>query len=145
MPDPQPIRSSNQTQADASFVTQTAATAMLPGLKGAGASELVDGAVSRVTTSGVPAFQLRQGEQGLSVFDASKVGPTDILSSFREGSGLVTKPISEIQGHGLTVEPTPGDPSLPQNLQDAHMEIKPGPDMTRNQFKQAVKKLNDQQ
>jgi RHS repeat-associated protein len=34
MSDPAPIRSTNQTQADASFVTQTAATALLPGLKG---------------------------------------------------------------------------------------------------------------
>jgi hypothetical protein len=90
----------------------------------------------------VPAFQLRQGELGLSVFDASQVGESDILPSFREGSGVTSRTVSEIEGHGLTVEPTPGDQGLPQTLQDAHMEIKPGQDMTRNQFKQAIKKLN---
>jgi hypothetical protein len=44
--------------------------------------------------------------------------------------------------HGLKVEKTPGHPDLPQHLQEAHMEIRPGPNMTtRPEFKQAIKKL----
>jgi len=111
----------------------------IPG--GISAKASVESSVHRVVTPGKPQFQLRQGETGLSVFDASKVGPEDILPHFREGSQIVTRPVSEIKAQGLTVGPTPGDAGLPQHLQDAHMEIGPGSDMTRNQFKQAIKKL----
>jgi hypothetical protein len=105
------------------------------------AGGVAESSIHRVVTPGKPQFQLRQGEEGLSVFDASKVGPEDILPHFREGSKVVTKPIAMIESHGLTVKQTPGDPQLPQHLQDAHMDIRPGPDMTRNQFKQTIKKL----
>ena len=101
-----------------------------------------ESAVHRVVTPGKAQFQLRSGEQGLSVFDASKVSPGDILSAFREGSQLTTKTVKEIEGLGLKVEKTPGDANLPQHLQEAHMEIRPGPNMTtRPKFKQAIKKL----
>ena len=36
---------------------------------------------------------------------------------------------------------TPGDPKLPQLLQDNHMDIRPGDGMTRNQFKAALRAL----
>jgi hypothetical protein len=42
---------------------------------------------------------------------------------------------------GSEVGATPGDPCLPPELQKAHMEIRPGPDMTRNQFKKVIKKF----
>ncbi len=104
-------------------------------------SEPTEPAVHRVITPGKPQFQLRKGEEGLSVFDASKVSTEDVLPHFREGSQTVTKPFSEIESHGLTVQKTPGDPSLPQHLQDAHMEITKPTSMSRDQFKQAIKKL----
>ena len=97
--------------------------------------------VHRVVETGKPQFQLRSSEQGLSVFDGSKVSPEDVLPHYRPGSQISTKTISEIEGHGLVVEKTPGDPKLPEHLQDAHMEIRPGPGMKRAQFKQAIKKL----
>jgi len=105
------------------------------------AAEKVEAAVHRVITPGKPQFQLRSGEKGLSVFDASKVGSEDVLAHFREGSQLATKTVKEIESHGLTVERTAGHPDLPQHLNDAHMEIRPGPNMERPQFKQAIKKL----
>ena len=52
------------------------------------------------TLSKNPRFQLKQGEEGLSVFDPSKVGPRDILRSLREGSQTVSK----IVAMGGTVE-----------------------------------------
>lgn len=97
--------------------------------------------VLRVVESGKPQFQLKQGEEGLSVFDSSKVGPEDILPSFREGSQTVSKSIKEITECGLNCVSTPGHPSLPKKLQDAHMEIRPGEGMTRKQFKKAIKQL----
>jgi hypothetical protein len=99
----------------------------------------------RVTTPGTPAFQLRQGESGLSVFDASKVGASDVLPSFRSGSGITSRTTSEIEASGLTIERTPGDQNLPQNLQDAHHEIRPGQGMSRGEFKKAIKGLNKEE
>ena len=98
-------------------------------------------AVHRVVTPGKPQFQLRKGEEGLSVFDASKVTPEQVVPHFREGSGVTTKTVGEIESHGLKVEQTPGHPDLPQHLKDAHMEIRKSESMTRDQFKQAIKKL----
>lgn len=45
--------------------------------------------VVRVATPGQPAFQLRKGEQGISVFDPAAVDPPltedEILAAFRPG------------------------------------------------------------
>jgi hypothetical protein len=101
--------------------------------------------VVRVGTPGHPAFQLRKGEVGLSVFDPSAVDPPlgseEILESFREGSVLITRPIAFIEELGLLLESIPGAESLPDRLRFAHREIHPGPGMTRNQFKVSLKEL----
>ena len=97
--------------------------------------------VHRVYNAGKPRFQLRQGEEAISVFDAEKLTPVDILPSFRLGSLIATPAISTIESLGLIVVPTPGDPKLPQWLQDNHMDIRPGDGMTRNQFKAALRAL----
>jgi len=103
------------------------------------------GEVLRVVEPGKPQFQLRQGEQGLSVFDAGRVGPDDILPSFREGSQAVSRGVVEIEGCGLSVVCSPGNATLPKILQDAHLEIRPGEGMTRKQFKKALKGLEPNQ
>jgi hypothetical protein len=97
--------------------------------------------VYRVYNAGKPRFQLRQGEEALSVFDAEKLTPADILPSFRPGSLIATQEISTIESFGLIVVHTPGDPKLPQLLQDNHKDIRPGDGMTRNQFKAALRAL----
>jgi hypothetical protein len=94
-----------------------------------------------VYNPGKPRFQLRQGEEGLSGFDAEKVTPAEILPSFRAGSLITTQDISTIESFGLSVVKTPGDPTLPQLLQDNHMEIRPIDGITRKQFKAALRAL----
>ncbi len=100
-----------------------------------------DASVHRVTGPGKPGFQLRKGEVGLSVFDATNLREEDILPHFREGSEIRTRTIQQIEEKGLQAVPTPGDPVLPQILQQAHIEIRPGHGMTRRQFKNALKAL----
>jgi len=97
--------------------------------------------VHRVYNVGKPRFQLRQGEEAISAFDAEKLTPADILPSFRPGSLIATQEISTIESFGLMVVRTPGDPKLPQLLQDNHLEIRPGDGMTRNQLKAALRAL----
>jgi hypothetical protein len=97
--------------------------------------------IHRVYNAGKPRFQLRQGEEGLSVFDATNVTPAQILSSFRLGSLVTTVGTSMIESFGLRVVRTPGDPTLPRLLQDNHMEIRPVAGMTRKQFKAALRSL----
>src|SRR4051812_10887567 len=92
--------------------------------------------VHRVFEKGKPRFQLRQGEEGVSVFDARKVKPEDILPSFREGSLITTQDTEWIESFGLRVVKTPGDLQLPRLLRDNHAVIGPGEGMTRKQFKQ---------
>ena len=53
--------------------------------------------VHRVTERGKPGFQLRKGEEGLSVFDATKAGEEGMRSHFREGSEIRTRTILEIE------------------------------------------------
>src|SRR5947209_3019001 len=95
----------------------------------------------RVGEPGRPFFQLRPGEEGISVFDAAAVDPPltdgEILHAFRSGSVLVVRSITTLAAAGLTVVPTPGASHLPPRLQLAHAEIRPGPAMTRPQFKRA--------
>lgn len=94
--------------------------------------------IHRVYTPGKPRFQLRQGEEAISAFDAEKTTPADILPSFRAGSLIVTQKISIVEAIGLKVVHTPGDSTLTQLLQDNHVEIRPGEGMTRKQFKAAL-------
>jgi len=105
--------------------------------------------VHRVFEPGKPRFQLRPGEEGLSVFDAQSVNAEDILPHFRPGSLITTKDIALIKSFGLNVIKTQGDPNLPTLLQERHYEIRPGAEMVespggptiRTQFKAALKKL----
>lgn len=50
---------------------------------------------------------------------------------------------TKIEGFGLKIEKAYGDSSLPQKLQENHWEIRPGDEMTRHQFKAALRKLED--
>lgn len=99
--------------------------------------------VVRVAEPGKPAFQLRKGEEGLSVFDPQAVEPplteAEILASFRSGSQAIVRSVAEIEQTGLQVVPISGAEPLPERLRKAHAEIRPGPGMTRGQFKQAVR------
>ena len=98
--------------------------------------------VHRVYQPGKPLFQLRQGEEGISLFDAEQVTEADILPSFRDGSLVATVEVATIESFGLNVVPTPGDPGLPELLRDNHLDILPGDGMTRHQFKAALKALD---
>lgn len=82
-------------------------------------------------------------EEGLSVYDADKLIEDEILPNFRPGSRLSTQQRQCFESFGLRIEKTTGDSSLPQNLQENHWEIRPGDEMTRNQFKAALKMLED--
>jgi hypothetical protein len=101
--------------------------------------------VVRVATPGSPAFQLRKGEEGLSVFDPAGVDPplseTEILDSFREGSVLLVRLATVVEAAGLRVEFVEGASGLPDRLRRAHRELRPGPGMGRPAFKQALKGL----
>jgi hypothetical protein len=101
--------------------------------------------ILRVAEVGRPAFQLRKGEEGISVFDSEAVDPplddAEVLSCFRPGSILIRKSLADIQAKGLVVVPLPGAAALPPRLQAAHREVGPGPGMSRPQFKQALKDL----
>lgn len=102
---------------------------------------MAESSIHRVYTVGKPRFLLRQGEDGLSAFDAEKVTPADILPSFRAGSLITTQEIAFVESFGLSVLKTPGDTDLPQLLRDNHMEILAGPNMTRKEFKAALRDL----
>jgi hypothetical protein len=47
--------------------------------------------VHRVYVEGKPKFQLRKGEEGLSVFNADTLLESEILPSFRPGSHVSTQ------------------------------------------------------
>jgi hypothetical protein len=101
--------------------------------------------IVRVTEPGRPAFQLRKGEEGISVFDLDAVSPalieTEILDCFRAGSLLVSRSLLEIEGKGLAVIPVLGAEPLPARRRMAHAEIRSVPGMSRAEFKQALKEL----
>ena len=98
--------------------------------------------VLRLYVIGEPFLQLRQGELGLSVFDADKLSEDDILPYFRSGSELKMIPVSAIFYAGLLLEKTAGDPNLPLLLQNNHWEIRKPEDMVRKRFKKdALSKL----
>jgi len=99
-------------------------------------------AFKRVYENGHPKYQLQQGEEGLSVFDA-KISDFDILVKFRSGCKIEMKTFNEIQSSGLDVVQTHGECEHLRNneLEDNHWEIRPGPGMTRSQFKTILKTL----
>jgi len=101
--------------------------------------------VVRVTEPGSPAFQLRKGEAGISVFVLEAVDPplseSEILSSFRSRSQCILLAQSEIESKGLAVVSVAGAYSLPERLREAHAELRPGAQMTRPEFKQVLKEL----
>lgn len=99
----------------------------------------------RVAESGRPAFQLRKGEEGISVFIPEAVHPAlsdaEILAAFRPGSIVVSRTDAEIFAKGLQIIPIPGAESLSDRLRAAHAEVRPGAGMTRARFKQALQEL----
>jgi hypothetical protein len=101
--------------------------------------------IIRVAEPGRPAFQLRKGEEGLLVFDPDAVNPplteAEILGGFRPGSRPVVRSESDIRAKGLTLVPILGADPLPTRLRAAHLEIRPGPGMSRAAFKQALREL----
>ena len=82
--------------------------------------------IVRVAEPGRPAFQLRRGEEGLSVFLSEAVAPPlddlEILGPFRPGSLLVARSAAEIEAKGLNIVFVPGASSFPIRLQQAHHE-----------------------
>jgi hypothetical protein len=101
----------------------------------------------RVTSPGQQAFQLqKKREEGVSVFYSGAVDPplteAEILSNFRPGSGVAVRTFEEITALGLIVVQTPGAEALAPRLQAAHFEIRPGPGMSRDDFKAALKVLS---
>lgn len=101
--------------------------------------------IVRVALPGQPAFQLRKGEEGISVFDLSAINPAltaeEILESFRPGSQSITRALADIEAKGLQVVPIEGAETLPERLRRAHREIRPGPGMSREQFKRLLREL----
>jgi hypothetical protein len=101
--------------------------------------------ILRVTEPGRPAFQLRKGEEGISVFVLEAADPplteVEILAAFRPGSQSILLDQSEVESKGLAVVSVPGANSLPERLREAHAELRPGAQMTRAQFKQALQEL----
>ena len=99
----------------------------------------------RIAEVSRPAFLLRKGEEGISVFDLEAVQPPltegEILNDFRAGSLAISRSVTEIEAKGLQVVPVLGAETLAQRLRQAHAEIRPGPAMTRVQFKKALKEL----
>lgn len=107
--------------------------------------DVEEGELSRIATPGKKAFELRQGENGISVFHQKGVDPNisdeGLLENFREGSHIVKISYNDLIEMGFTVVWVEGDEDLPQNLRDAHYEIRPGAEMNRNAFKKKIKEL----
>lgn len=97
----------------------------------------------RVADPARPAFQLRKGEEGISIFDTDAVAPPltekEILDCFRPGCVAVALAWDDIQNKGLGIVPIPGASSLPERLQVAHAEIRAGSRMSRAEFKKRLK------
>jgi hypothetical protein len=99
----------------------------------------------RVGEPGRPYFQLRRGEEGISVFDPVAVDPplseAEILAHFRSGSQVAVRDVGIIESKGLRVIVREGGPNLSERLRLAHREIVAGLAMTRRQFKDKLKEL----
>jgi hypothetical protein len=100
---------------------------------------------TRIAEPGKPAFQLRKGEEGISVFISEAVQPplteSEMVGAFRPGSAAVTRTLAEIEAKGLQVVAVSGGDPLPDRMRAAHAEIRPGAGMTRARFKQALQEL----
>jgi hypothetical protein len=101
--------------------------------------------VFRVSEPGKPAFRLRPGEEGISVFMPEAVEPPlnedETIANFRPGSRAVVVPDIEVERLGLRLVPIRGGEPLPPRLREAHAEIRPGTTMTRREFKAALREL----
>ena len=101
--------------------------------------------ILRVSEPARPAFQLRKGEKGLSVFDSESLQPPlteeEVLLAFRPGSLAVIRSRLEIEAKGLILVRIEGGESLPERVREAHFEIRPGATMTRGQFKSILQEL----
>jgi hypothetical protein len=101
--------------------------------------------IVRVAVPGQPAFQLRKGEEGISVFDTERVDPPlsdrEVLEAFRAGSVAIGLTADDLAEHGLILVPVSGAESLPERLQASHAEIRPAAGLNRAQFKQALREL----
>lgn len=79
------------------------------------------------------------------MFDTQAVVPelttSEILASFRPGSTAIALDHAEVKHKGMQVVPIPGAPFLPERLQEAHAEIRPVEELTRNEFKKRLKEL----
>lgn len=110
-----------------------------------GANPVVVFVVLRVASPVHPAFQLRKGEEGLSVFVPSAIEPPltheEVLEAFRPGSYILERSSEEIEKLGLLLVEMLGHESLPDRLRAAHYEITPSGDMDRRAFKAALGNL----
>jgi hypothetical protein len=101
--------------------------------------------VTRIAEPGKPAFQLRKGEKGISVFIADAVQPPltelEIVDAFRSGGVALTRTLAEIEAKGLQLVAVAGGDALPDRLRAVHAEIRPGAGMPRARFKQARQAL----
>lgn len=101
--------------------------------------------VIRVCEANRPAFQLRAGELGISVFDSEAVDPPltepEILEAFRPGSITIIRTEDEIQNLRLELVPVDGHVDLPTRLTQAHHEIRPPSTMARGEFKKLLREL----
>ena len=101
--------------------------------------------VIRVATPDHPAFQLRKGEEGLSVFDPDAVDPAlteeEILDAFKPGSIVVLRSFSLIALLGLDIVACEGADTLPNRLRIAHRELRPSRGISRGTFKAALRDL----
>jgi hypothetical protein len=88
--------------------------------------------IVRIAVPGQPAFQLRKGEEGISVFDMTATDPVltadEILANFRPGSQLIARSMAVLEAKVLCVAAIEGAESLPERLRQAHREIRPGPE-----------------
>jgi hypothetical protein len=101
--------------------------------------------VFRVCEPNRPAFQLRPGELGISVFDPGAVDPplteSEVLEAFRTGSIVTSRTEEQLRKLGLELVPVPGHADLPERLIQAHHEIRPRGTMSRADFKKGLKEL----
>lgn len=108
-------------------------------------TERVIAVVVRVGTPGQPAFQLRKGEEGLSVFDPYAIDPplteAEILEPFRPGSVVLYRTVAQITEVGLSLAVSEGAEFLSVRLRMAHREVVAAPGMDRPAFKAALKLL----
>ena len=99
----------------------------------------------RVADPSRPAFQLRPGEEGISVFDTNALQPplteAEVLEAFRPGSKAIALSVEDVENKDMKVVPIPGASTLPQRLRDSHAEIQPTEALSRKEFKNRLKEL----